>query len=145
MAKRKAPTTRKTRTPKTPTRARAQHASAPTLPVDEDIFIPASFGQHAAPSCNGVTPDDGTSEDVFIPATFGQHAPEPEPERFDPTDRAAQFDRARELDRLGFTERGICKYGCRGMESPNVPLVGWHLRTCAFWTNLFEADANDLP
>lgn len=156
MTKRKAPTTGKTHQSKTQKRASATRASVPAPSVDEDIFIPAAFGQDAAPSCNGVTPDDdndGAGEDVFIPATFGQHEPDDDvcswcgeihgggPEACPALhpDRAEQFERARLLDRLGFTERGICKYGCRGTESPNIPLVGWHLKTCQFWNDVADA------
>lgn len=114
---------------------------------DDDIFIPDSFGM-APPmpaACNGVTPDDDTVEDVYIPETFGQHDDESQGDIFEPDERAAAFERAKELDRLGFTADGRCKFGCRGTESPHVPLMGWHLKTCQFWSNLFEVSPEDLP
>lgn len=95
-------------------------------------------------TCNGVTPDDDTSEDVFIPDNFGQHDDE-QVDIFQPDERATAFERAKELDRMGFTEHGLCKFGCRGTESPHVPLVGWHLKSCKFWDNLYAVDPEDLP
>lgn len=129
-------------------RRRAAPRPAPPASSDDDVFIPPNFGGNATPDkCNGVTPDDDdAAEDVFIPPTFGQHEPESDEEPAPQTDdRAELFNRAQELDRMGFTEAGRCKYGCRGTESPHVPFIGWHLRTCVFWDKLATADPDDLP
>lgn len=130
-------------------RQAAAKPQAPPASSDDDVFIPPNFGGAPLAPCNGVTPDDdGEAIDVFIPASFGTHTEQPDlaPAADEPdTARSAQFDRAVLLDRMGFTETGRCKYGCRGTESPHVPLIGWHLRTCGYWEDLATMRTEDLP